>query len=150
MVVVDKVSSQKEDYILRSSDFFDQARLSLDISSLPNSLIVSLLHVPYSSISLPLPHIVPLLTYIYPDLSFLANSNPFFIPFSFARKVYSPRTPSFSLSSPFSISLIYSTVRNTNPFLCTPNPPADFQEHERREHRSSDGILIRDRRFTGS
>lgn len=94
---------------------------SLDISS-PNSLIVSLLHVhcpvflchPSSS------HCsLRILLYTRTNLSFLANSNPFFIPFSFRRKVY---TPSFLLSQVLSRVYIYSTVRNSSNLLSLPRP----------------------------
>lgn len=95
-------------------DFFDSL-LSLSLSIF-HPLIHSLSHfytsiVPYSS------SFVPLLTYIpitqSTDLSLLANSNPFFIPFSFARKLY---TPSFFLLSPsrFSLAYIHSTIRPTS------------------------------------
>lgn len=105
--------SQKEDYILRSPRFLWFSPLSLSIF---HPLIHSLSHfytsiVPYSS------SFVPLLTYIpitqSTDLSLLANSNPFFIPFSFARKLY---TPSFFLLSPsrFSLAYIHSTIRPTS------------------------------------
>lgn len=100
--------------------YFTFPKISLILSSLSLSIFHPLIHslshfytsiVPYSS------SFVPLLTYIpitqSTDLSLLANSNPFFIPFSFARKLY---TPSFFLLSPnrFSLAYIHSTIRPTS------------------------------------